>query len=146
MQPENDPFEKETHLPNLHFGVQSVSFFLGRNKQFVNRWLEGQGIFWQIEQWKKGPWFCRVFLGDEILPGYLVNIVNHYKDPYQTTRVSWKVTRVFVRGSVVGSPVNSVIPPPSAVQLAANLPSAQMVDSSLPIGSMYGIFTYTFIP
>ena len=32
---------------------------------------------------KKGPVLLfRVFFGDEILPSYMRNIVNHYKDPY----------------------------------------------------------------
>ena len=41
------------------------------------------------EQWKKGPWLFRVYR-TTIPPSYIEMIINHDKDPYQTTRVfSW---------------------------------------------------------
>ena len=48
MQPENDPFEKETHLPNLHFGVQSVSFFGGETSNL------------SIDDWKVREFFGKL--------------------------------------------------------------------------------------
>ena len=38
---------------------------------------------------------CLGYTGDEILPSDVGIIVNHYKDPYQTTRISWKVSEGF---------------------------------------------------
>ena len=34
-----------------------------------------------------------------ILPTYVAIILNHYKDPYQPTSISWKVRSFFFRGS-----------------------------------------------
>ena len=42
-----------------------------------------------IEQWKKGPWLVRFCFGDEILPCYVGIIMNHNKDPYETTSTLW---------------------------------------------------------
>ena len=33
------------------------------------------------EQWKKVPWLFRVFVGDDVLPSYMVIIVSPFKDP-----------------------------------------------------------------
>ena len=46
---------------------------------------------------KKGPnvLLVRVFVGDEILPSDIGIIVNQYKDPYETTRIQWKVGGFF---------------------------------------------------
>ena len=34
-------------------------------------------------------------LGDEILPSYIGIIISQYKDPYQPTRMQWKVRPFF---------------------------------------------------
>ena len=39
-------------------------------------------------------------LQKKILPSYLWIIINQYKDPYQPTRIQWKVGGLFFRGSV----------------------------------------------
>ena len=31
---------------------------------------------------KKGPWLFVGYIGDDILPSYMVFILNHYKDPF----------------------------------------------------------------
>ena len=40
----------------------------------------------QSEQFKKGPWLFKEFVGDEILPSYMRiyedYVINHCKDPY----------------------------------------------------------------
>lgn len=40
----------------------------------------------------------RAFLGDHMLPMYVGIMINHYNNPYQTTRIRWKVG-VFFRGA-----------------------------------------------
>ena len=44
---------------------------------------------------------CLGYIRDDILPRYIVIAINHCKDPYEPTRISWRVVRVFffVRGS-----------------------------------------------
>ena len=46
---------------------------------------------------EKNPWLLRGYIGDEILPSYIGIMINHYKDPYETTsRMEiLKVVRVF---------------------------------------------------
>ena len=34
---------------------------------------------------------CLEYLRDEKLPSYMGIVMNHYKDPYSTTSISWKV-------------------------------------------------------
>ena len=36
-----------------------------------------------------------------VLPCYIGIIIEHYKDPYKTTSISWKVSEEFLRGSSV---------------------------------------------
>ena len=44
---------------------------------------------------------CLVYIGDEILPSYIGILINHYKDPYEPTRIQWKVGPGFLgRGSI----------------------------------------------
>ena len=38
---------------------------------------------------------CLGYIGDEILPSYMWIIINHYHDPYLTTRIQWKVRVYF---------------------------------------------------
>ena len=39
---------------------------------------------------------CLGCIGDEILPSFVGILINHYKDPYEPTSISWKVSgRVF---------------------------------------------------
>ena len=42
----------------------------------------------------KKSWLFAVYRG-LYLPSYVGIIVNHYKDPYQTTRISWKLRQLF---------------------------------------------------
>ena len=42
----------------------------------------------------------RLYIGDNKLPSHVGIIINHYKDPYWPTSISWKVSgQVFFRGS-----------------------------------------------
>ena len=47
-----------------------------------------------LEQWRKIP-SCLRYIGDEILPGYVRIQTNYCKDPYQTTRIQWKLRLFF---------------------------------------------------
>ena len=47
-----------------------------------------------LEQWKK-PWLVMLYRGLRILPNYMGIIINHYKDPYQPTRIQWNVKAGF---------------------------------------------------
>ena len=49
------------------------------------------------EQWTN-PWLFAAKKGI-ILPSYVGSIINHYKDPYKTSRIQWKVRPGFFRGS-----------------------------------------------
>ena len=70
-------------------------FQMGWNQQLVENWEDTWG---ESDKWKNS-WLCRGFVGDEILPSYVGIIMNDYKDPYQTTRIQWKVRLFFFRGS-----------------------------------------------
>ena len=51
---------------------------------------------WKPEQWKKGPWLFRVFLGDDLF-SYMGITICHYKDPVITQPgFQWKSKKVFV--------------------------------------------------
>ena len=66
-------------------------FQMGWNHQLVENWEDTWG---ESDKWKNS-WLCRGFVGDEILPSYVGIIMNDYKDPYQTTRIQWKVRPFF---------------------------------------------------
>ena len=40
-----------------------------------------EDIGFHLSNGKKGPWWFRASIGDEILPNYMGIIINHYKDP-----------------------------------------------------------------
>ena len=44
---------------------------------------------------------CLGYIGDYITELSADYFINHYKDPYETTSISWKVRCLFFRGSVV---------------------------------------------
>ena len=52
---------------------------------------------------KSGYPGCLGCIGDDKLPNYIGIIINHYKDPYSTTSISWKVRPCYVRFSSEGS-------------------------------------------
>ena len=44
-----------------------------------------------------------LYLGDEILPSDMGIILNHFKNPYESTRIQWNANSFFFRGSNVSS-------------------------------------------
>ena len=72
--------------------IQTVAGFSHQQQRHGNLlFLE----FWKLE---RGPWLFRAYR-DEQLPFYVEIIINYYKDPYETTRIRWKVIRFLFRGS-----------------------------------------------
>lgn len=49
----------------------------------------------KTQNMQQETWLSRVFFGDGILPSYMWIIINHYHDPYLTTRIQWKVRVYF---------------------------------------------------
>ena len=43
---------------------------------------------------ENNPW-CLGYIGDYMTQLYGDYFINHYKDPYETTRIQWKVRRFF---------------------------------------------------
>ena len=76
-----------------------VGVFSREESDLVNRQLYWIDSYSTHEQWTK-PWLFRVFTCFYciILPICIGNIINHYKDPYSPTSISWKVG-VFFCGS-----------------------------------------------
>ena len=58
---------------------------------------------------EKNPGYL-LYIGDYTTQLYGDYFINHYKDPYQTTRIQWKVGPGFFRGSYDSSKSNLQIP------------------------------------
>ena len=58
-----------------------IMTFLGRNKKIQLRWA--------VNEWPVGAIGHLLYIGDEILPSYIGIIISHYKDPYESIRISW---------------------------------------------------------
>ena len=77
----------------LHVG--STAWTSGDGGNLASKRLEPAAGRKRWASWKKGPFLLfRGFVGDELLPS-LRGDYNGCKDPYETTRIQWKVRGVF---------------------------------------------------
>ena len=60
----------------------------------------------QLSNEKRAPG-CWGYIGDDILPSYVRLTIKHYKDPYETTRISWAI---FFVSQLVNLPDRHLLP------------------------------------
>ena len=69
--------------------------------------LKMKQVVWHIGAMKKRAPGCLGYIGDEKLPSSIGIIIKHYKDPYEPTRIQWKVPEGFVSWHIFVGSINS---------------------------------------
>ena len=81
-------FQQFCHSTKIHFQLVLIESTPGLWLFSPNFSMESEALIRDVHlsNEKKGPWLSRFFCGMKSYPSYEGIIINHYKDPYQTTR------------------------------------------------------------